>query len=269
MPMPLSEEKLQEIVTRFENDNNFKLISAYIDDLDSLQQENEFYQNQKQFVSMLTHQLKTPVSSLLWTIETMRKTAANREAMDDLRVKTENIADIVKNLSYLLEIGTYKPGVQSTFLLHAQIKEIIKSLKEKATRKKIRIVCKALTKQSIVGDKDAFTYAIRTIIDNAVTYNKPNGKVEIVCRKKNGNIQLLVKDTGYGIPKKEQDKIFTNFFRASNASLGKNEGSGVNLFIAKQIFESHGGKIGFSSIEGKGSTFWIKCSCGATNKTNK
>ncbi len=113
MPKQWSEEKLRGLVSEFEKDVDFKLISAYIDGLDALQQENYFLQNQKQFITSLTHQLRTPLTSILWTIETMQNDTSNRVALNDLRANTAILADIIKKLTNLLDSGAYKPGVKT------------------------------------------------------------------------------------------------------------------------------------------------------------
>jgi len=99
--------------------------------------------------------------------------------------------------------------------------------------------------------------AISWILDNAVTYGREGGKVSVSVSDIGGRWRIKIDDDGVGIPKKEQSRVFDKFFRASNASLGKNEGSGLSLFLSKMIIEAHGGVIGFSSEEDKGSSFWI------------
>ncbi|MBI4138910.1 HAMP domain-containing histidine kinase [Candidatus Uhrbacteria bacterium] len=259
MLAPLSETTLNEIVKKYERDSFIQLISAYIDELNALQQENENWHNQKQFISMLTHQLATPVTSLAWTLENANPTTTDEETLDGLREKTKNLSDVIRDLTYLLNIEQSGTSIKTEFPILELVKEILKTTKEKTKKKNIRISCRPTRKTKVLGNPDEIKFALLAMIDNAITYNKPGGEVSISLRKNKKTVTLRVKDTGYGIPKKEQNGVFTKFFRASNASLGKNEGSGVGLFIAKQIAESHGCKIGFSSVENRGSIFWLRC----------
>ncbi len=113
MATPWSKEKLLNIVNEYETEKNIKLISSFIDRLDALQLENEFYKNQKQFISMLTHQLRTPLTSILWTIESMQADNSNRVALKDLRAKATELADIIKKLTNLLETDALKHGADT------------------------------------------------------------------------------------------------------------------------------------------------------------
>lgn len=96
------------------------------------------------------------------------------------------------------------------------------------------------------------------LFDNALQYSPSGGKVTIQILKSKKNITLKVIDEGIGIPMNEQDAVFTQFFRASNAQKKHSEGAGLGLFIVKEVIEAHGGEVGFTSKEGQGSTFWFK-----------
>ena len=106
-------------------------------------------------------------------------------------------------------------------------------------------------------DVDKIKIALEKIIDNAIAYTKEKGKIKVSLKKIGNKIRFGVVDTGIGIPKDEQKNIWVRFFRASNATSTKPDASGIGLFIAKYFIEQHDGEIGFESIEGKGSTFWI------------
>lgn len=106
-------------------------------------------------------------------------------------------------------------------------------------------------------DEGKMLASLLYIVENALTYSSKNTKVSIEFAVNNRTISIVITDRGYGIPKNEQKKIFSPFFRATNASLGINYGSGVSLFMAKKIIEMHGGTIQFTSKENEGSTFTI------------
>jgi signal transduction histidine kinase len=99
---------------------------------------------------------------------------------------------------------------------------------------------------------------IQNLLSNAVKYTPENGKVQISFSQHNKkHILLKISDTGFGIPKNQQSKIFTKLFRADNAKLKDAEGTGLGLYIVKSIVDKTGGKVWFESKENKGTTFYV------------
>jgi len=99
--------------------------------------------------------------------------------------------------------------------------------------------------------------AINNLLDNAIRYTPAGGRVTVSLSRGKKEIELSVKDTGVGIPKDQQERVFTKFSRGANVIRMATEGSGLGLFITKNIIEAHGGKIWFESGEGKGTTFYL------------
>ena len=95
------------------------------------------------------------------------------------------------------------------------------------------------------------------LLNNAVSYSRDKGQISVSIDRFSDKVQLTVTDHGIGIPRGEQNRVFERYFRASNAALTKNEGSGVSLYLVKVIVESLSGKVGFESKESEGSNFWI------------
>ncbi len=96
------------------------------------------------------------------------------------------------------------------------------------------------------------------MIDNAIFYTPKNGNIEIVLEKTKTEIIFKVIDTGIGVPKGDQHRLFTKFFRAANAKNARPDGTGLGLFMAQKIIAAQGGKIIFKSLEGQGSTFGFR-----------
>jgi two-component system phosphate regulon sensor histidine kinase PhoR/two-component system sensor histidine kinase VicK len=97
----------------------------------------------------------------------------------------------------------------------------------------------------------------QNLIANAINYNKPKGEVDISFEEKDKNVIFTCRDTGVGIPKDEQWKLFSRFYRGTNILKKETSGTGLGLFIVKAIVESSGGKIWFESEEDQGSTFYV------------
>ena len=107
------------------------------------------------------------------------------------------------------------------------------------------------------GDPDGLRQVIGNLLSNAIKYSPEGGVVELAAERENGSVRVVVRDEGMGIPAPQQAGIFTKFFRGDVASSGIS-GTGLGLALSRDIVESHGGRIGFTSAEGKGTTFWVE-----------
>ena len=104
-------------------------------------------------------------------------------------------------------------------------------------------------------DEAKLRQVVMNFIDNAVYYSEPNSEIIVTVKRDNSQIKFTVEDSGMGVPKGDQDQLFTRFYRAPNARSRRPDGTGVGLYLAKKVVLAHGGDIIFKSREGKGSTF--------------
>lgn len=218
-----------------------------------------------EFVSIVSHQLRTPLSNLRWVIELLMsgrlgKTEKKQtEYFTILKENSNRMGELVSDLLIVSRIETAKlPLKKKEISLEELIKKIIAGFGPFAQASNVKIEAdfqKGLPK--IFCDPSQIKLVIENLLDNAIRYIKEKGVVEIIFKKIGKNIYFEIKDSGIGIPKEDQKYIFKKFFRSENVLKYQTQGSGLGLYIAKSIIEKSGGKIGFKSEEGKGSTFWF------------
>jgi signal transduction histidine kinase len=185
-----------------------------------------------------------------------------KEYLDKGFVSTERLIRVVNDL---LNVSRIEEGRFTQKLEKIQLEDIVKSVCDQhlslAETKKLKFVYhepeKALPAVSV--DKEQLRIAIENLVENAMNYTNEDGLVEVYAKldQATKSVKVSVKDSGIGIPAEQQDRIFTKFYRSSNALRKETSGSGLGLFVTRNIIESHGGKIWFESQEGKGTTFFF------------
>jgi len=118
----------------------------------------------------------------------------------------------------------------------------------------------------VVGDRQKLTMVFENLLDNAIRYNVKDGEVLVKVEKvpDQQSVKVTIKDSGIGVPSKELPNLFTKFYRAENVKKARTDGTGLGLYIVKNIIQAHGGRISVSSEEGRGTTFEFTL---ATNKS--
>ncbi len=217
-----------------------------------------------EFVSLITHQLRTPLSATKWIFKMILEGdvgPVTREQTKWLQKGYLSNERMIRLINDLLEITRIEGGEYlynpTTTDISAIVESAIDSLVDEARRKGIKLGLikpqEALPKIKI--DAEKIQLAISNILDNALRYTPKGGQVTVSLKPAINGVECEVKDTGIGILSKEQDRIFERFFRGSNALLMETEGTGLGLYISKKIIEAHGGRIQFTSQENKGSAF--------------
>jgi signal transduction histidine kinase len=225
-----------------------------------------------EFVSLAAHQLRTPLSAIKWTLKMLLEgdlgpiTEEQRNFIEKTYQSNEKIIELINDL---LNVARIEEGRYIYKPLPGSLEDIIQSLinpyKEEAERKKLRFEFKKPTKETprVMLDVEKIGIAIENLIDNAINYTKPGGQVTISLNYDKKKIKFSIQDTGIGIPKEQQKRVFSKFFRGANAIRAETEGTGLGLFISKNIIEAHGGEIWFESGENKGTAFYFTLPAGA------
>ena len=218
-----------------------------------------------EFISIVSHQLRTPLSNLGWTIELLMSGKLGKieaKQTEYFKILKENIgrmAELIKDLLIVSRIETQTLFLkEKRFSLSDMIKELIIEFGPIAKASNVTISFENQKDlPQVMADPFQIRQVIGNLLDNAIRYIKEKGEVKLKLKLERNNFYFEINDTGVGIPQKEKKYIFQKFFRADNAMKYQTQGSGLGLYITKSIIEKSKGKIGFKSQEGQGSTFWF------------
>ncbi len=217
-----------------------------------------------EFVSLTAHQLRTPLSAIKWTLKMVldgdlgKITKEQVEFLERTYNSNERMISLINDLLNVTRIEEgrylYKPILAQ---FEDLVEEIVNNYKPEIKRKNIKFQFEKPERKvpKVKIDMEKMRLAITNLLDNAIRYTLPKGKVTVSLKYEEKKIKFSVEDFGIGIPKDQQKRLFTKFFRGANAIRIETEGSGLGLFLAKNIVEAHGGEIWFESEENKGSTF--------------
>jgi PAS domain S-box-containing protein len=219
-----------------------------------------------EFVSVAAHQLRTPLSAIKWTLRMLldgdvgELTPEQRDFLEKTYKSNERMIMLINDL---LNVTRIEEGRYLYNPVLTEFEPILESLlsfyTEEIKRKGLKLEVEKPKEKlpPVMVDVEKIKLALQNLIENAIKYTLPGGKISISLKRLEDSIEFSIKDTGVGIPKDQQNRVFTKFFRAVNATRLETEGSGLGLFITKNIIEAHGGKIWFESEEGKGTTFYF------------
>ena len=219
-----------------------------------------------EFVSVASHQLRTPLTGIKWFSELLLKGRAGKLAVEqkdfvqqifDSNDRMIKLVDDLLDVSHMDENGRFK-----LILLPEEFSEIVKEVVSEeqliANNKKIKIkVSEAcLKKMKLKVDKSKIEQAIQNILNNAIKYSPAGSTINFDCKKEKDNLVCSIQDHGIGIPEYQHFRVFEKFFRADNV-ISTGSGTGLGLYISKYIVSGHAGKMWFDSKENEGTTFYI------------
>ncbi len=224
----------------------------------------ELDRQKDELISIVSHQLNTPVTSVKWNIEMMldgdmgEVTEEQKKQLKSMQSVTTDLADLVAMMLDVSRIQLGRMKVDRTELnLSEFFSEILLVIDPKAEQKHQKLTKNIPADLPVAMlDKRLMRMTLENLLTNAVKYTPEAGEVKLHVVVKDKMLRYEVRDTGCGIPKSEQGKIFGKLFRASNVR--EVDGNGLGLFAAKGAVEAQGGSIRFESEEGKGTTFFVE-----------
>lgn len=226
--------------------------------------EKEVDKAKTEFVSLASHQLRTPLATINWYLEQLMKQKnmtkqKQKSYFEEVYNASNRMIDLINTLlnTSRLELGTFIVNPKDISLIKIT-EQILQDFQPQIDKMHLHIQ-KEYQKDvpNISADPKLVAIIIQNLVSNAVKYNKSDGVITIQLRHDTEKFLIGVIDTGYGIPKDQQVKIFTKMFRADNAKSIDPEGTGLGLYIVKTIADVAGGKVWFTSSENKETAFFV------------
>lgn len=231
----------------------------------NIEKEKEIDNAKNEFISLVSHQLRTPLSAINWITESLLagdRGKINNKQKEYISNISESNKRMISLVNYILDVSRIE---LNTFIVDAKPTNIFELIENVVNESHHLIESKKLVLHKNyhpnLGVINIDARYVRMIIDNlvsnAIKYTPEKGSIDVTVAITNANLCITVADTGYGIPDEDASKIFTKLFRAHNIATKDTDGNGLGLYIIKSIVSYAGGKIWFESKENKGTTFFV------------
>jgi len=241
------------------NDDEIGKLSATLNRM--FQRLEDAFVREKQFTADASHELRTPLSIIQGEAELALQKPRNDEeyqmALESILKETKHMSSVTQRLLFLARDSGNQQLLLEDVDLKLLLEDIVQDAEVLCQGKEILIQFTALSSQKIRGDKILLRELFLNLVDNAVRYTPPKGKISILYEERGESACISVKDTGIGIPKEHLSHLFERFYRAERTRSRGTGGAGLGLAICKKIVELHAGKIDVESEEGKGSIFTV------------
>lgn len=229
--------------------------------------EHEILQLKNQFISIASHELRSPLTGMLWGIQSLQRSSKHasgtqKDLLDDMYRSTESSLATVNEIldSSIFERGQAGKFHKESVDMVAIIDQVTSTLTLGAKEKDISIkkVGKWVDEAYAVGDVEALKRAFMNVLANAIKYSPEKSSIEILYRLDDKYEHVFaVQDHGIGIPHDEQSKVLEGYYRATNATAAHRTGTGLGLWTTRMTIESHGGRVWINSLEGRGTTVYV------------
>ena len=238
----------------------------YLKILRDISREEAIARSKSEFISVAAHQLRTPLSAIKWVFKMLIEgdagpvSAEQKEYLQKGYDSNERIIELVGDMLDVARIEEGRFGFEFYYVdISDVVQKAIDAFDVKAREKNIKLVFEKPEHSfpPIKIDPARVGLAIQNLIDNALKYTPRNGAIAVKVEVVDEYMQITVADNGIGVPKNQMEKLFTKFFRGTNAVKQETDGSGLGLYIVKNIARRHGGDVWVKSEEGKGTTFYL------------
>ena len=215
------------------------------------------------FIAVAAHQLRTPTTALNWSLENLMKESVPPQVAEGLKIASQTSHILLKTINDLLNAFQLEEGKFGFDFAEVDLVVFLNRILvdaeniAKSFEVKIYFDKGGLIEAKIMGDEKRLALAFTNIIDNAIKYNIKNGNVTLRLAKIDQGYEVKVEDTGVGIPEEDLNKVFSKFYRGENVVKFSTDGTGLGLFLTKNIVEKHGGTVRVSSILNRGTTFIV------------
>lgn len=221
-------------------------------------------QSRQEFVSNVSHELKTPITSIRVLADSLMgmeevPSELYQEFMQDISEEIDRESKIIDDLLALVRMDKATTEVNfAPVNINALVEMILKRLRPIAKRRNIELIFESIREVTADIDEVKFSLAVNNLVENAVKYNKEDGWVRVTLDADHKFFYLKVADSGIGIPEEFQDRVFERFYRVDKARSRETGGTGLGLAITKSVILIHHGAIRVSSREGEGTTFMVR-----------
>ncbi len=227
----------------------------------------------KEFVANVSHELKTPLTSISGFIETLQSGAAENPEirtrfLDIIAIETSRLKRLIEDLLVLSDIENKRESVNNTFDVKSEIEQTVKTLELIANKKNVTIITELADNVLLTGSSDRFSQMMVNLIENAIKYSDEGKRVWIITQEQDEKILVSVKDEGIGIAEEHLDRLFERFYRVDKSRSTKAGGTGLGLSIVKHIAVLFDAELNVESQVGKGTTFHVIFKREALNGTS-
>ncbi|MBI2451119.1 MAG: hypothetical protein HYV52_02145 [Parcubacteria group bacterium] len=239
---------------------------GYLKIIRDISREKALERVRSEFITIAAHQLRTPLAAIKWSLKMLLDEdlgGISGEQKDILQKGYDSNDRMIQLVSELLDAARIEEGrfgyefIETDFI--SFMEDVVNNLKKQAEEAGVKLFLRK-PKESIRPikfDPNKLRLVVENLIDNAIRYTLSGGQIDVMIEKDPSFIKVKIEDTGVGIPAHQLSRLFTKFFRGENVMRLQTEGSGLGLFISKNIIEGHNGEIWAESQEGKGSSFYF------------
>lgn len=244
----------------------FQIVVPYTKKMEELEKAAEESQKseliRREFVANVSHELKTPLTSISGFIETLQDGAAEdpeirTKFIDIIAIETARLKRLIEDLLVLSDIESKRDSEQQEFDVKVAIENTVEALRPIADDKSIQIILDIDECCSINGSVDRFRQMMVNLIENAIKYSDTNSRIWVSAKSEKGSITVSVKDEGIGIAPEHHERLFERFYRVDKSRSKKAGGTGLGLSIVKHIAVLLGAKLKVESQVGEGTTFYV------------